>query len=368
LQGNLIYLTATVGTSRPLTFILETGAAMTSIDEQVGRDLAVPIVGAVPTMGGGGAVVTMQIARVDRLAVGDHAVSGLTVLLHKLDRVEQRVGRHFDGLLGYDFLCRFVVELDFPKRQMLFHDPESFRYSGQGTAIPIHLEMDLVHMPARLHVSGVPPLAGDFILDTGAGGTACIILTSPFSREKGLPPRGAPTIRLDTAGEGVGGVTSGDITRIEALEIGDIRLLRSLALVSRDTAGILSLPGRAGIIGMEVLRRFRAFLDYPGKQIILEKTISLTEPFEFDMSGMVLVAEGTRFDTIRVQQVLPGSGAEGGGIRAQDELLAIDGQSAAALGLAEIRSRLSTEGQRCRLSLRRGDQTLSIPLQTRRLI
>jgi hypothetical protein len=118
-----------------------------------------------------------------------------------------------------------------------FQNPATFQHTGPGEVIPIRLEMNLVHVPERMHVTGLAPLVGNFILDTGAGGRSPIILASPFAQENGLPSRGAPAIRLDTAGEGVGGGTSADLVRIEAPGIGGVPVPRPLALVSRDTAG-----------------------------------------------------------------------------------------------------------------------------------
>jgi C-terminal processing protease CtpA/Prc len=56
------------------------------------------------------------------------------------------------------------------------------------------------------------------------------------------------------------------------------------------------------------------------------------------------------------------------GIERDDELIAIDGQPAGALGLEAIRARLRTAGQRIRIELRRRDQPRAVELVTRRLI
>ncbi len=86
------------------------------------------------------------------------------------------------------------------------------------------------------------------------------------------------------------------------------------------------------------------------------------------MSGMQLVTESPAFDVVRVHRVLPNTPAEEVGIRQADEILSIGGRSSTSMRLAELREMLRQPDRQYALELKRGSETLSVELKTRRLI
>lgn len=69
-------------------------------------------------------------------------------------------------------------------------------------------------------------------------------------------------------------------------------------------------------------------------------------------------------DTIRVHQVLPGSGADEAGVRAGDVIVSVDGESANQRTMAELSENLEA-GDRVRLVVRRGDRDQTIDVIAR---
>ena len=100
----------------------------------------------------------------------------------------------------------------------------------------------------------------------------------------------------------------------------------------------------------------------------LERNRRFAEPFEFDMSGLQLVTESPGFEVVRVNRVLPGSPAAEAGIRPADEILSIGGKLSTSIRLAEMREMLRQPDRHYALQLKRGSETLSVELKTRRLI
>jgi C-terminal processing protease CtpA/Prc len=86
------------------------------------------------------------------------------------------------------------------------------------------------------------------------------------------------------------------------------------------------------------------------------------------MSGVSLGAVGPEFKTVRVRLVIPGSPAEGAGIRPGDVLVSLNGRPAVELGLDEIRTMFRKPGVTYTLVLKRRESTLQLKLATRRLI
>ena len=53
----------------------------------------------------------------------------LGIPLSPLNKFE---GVELDGILGYDFFKRFVVEVDYINHILTIYEPEKFNYSGDG--------------------------------------------------------------------------------------------------------------------------------------------------------------------------------------------------------------------------------------------
>jgi RNA polymerase sigma factor (sigma-70 family) len=101
-------------------------------------------------------------------------------------------------------------------------------------------------------------------------------------------------------------------------------------------------------------------------------TISLTRIAAGEQPALELVGIGIALsahdDALRVDRVLPGSGAEAAGIVAGDQVIAVDGAPVAPLGVdgavAKIRG---VAGTTVAITLRRGDQAVQLVVQRRKL-
>ncbi len=119
LQSNLIMLDVVVdGETKP--FILDTGASNTVIDKRAADPSAVEDVGQAVGLGGCGAGHSMEavMATVKSLAVGDATVSDLRVAGIDLDGINEKIGARVAGILGYDFLSRFRVTIDYRAKRL----------------------------------------------------------------------------------------------------------------------------------------------------------------------------------------------------------------------------------------------------------
>lgn len=368
-SGNLAYVTLTAGDSKPMTFILETGAGMTVIDENAAAKIGLEVVGMLPVAGAGDRNATVRLADASHLALGRIVIPKLPVGVASLDRLHPSAGRRFDGLLGYDVLGRYVVELDYVRRMVTFYDPDQFRYSGPGEVLPFTLECNaLIHVVGRISQAGRAPIEERFVVDTGAGGPAALILSSPFVRNHDLPGPGRETLGFHSKGHGLAGTSSADIGRVDEFRLGRVALKRPITFFSHDREGFLSWPGRGGVIGNEILRRFKTTINYRKRQIILEKNGSFTDPFECDMSGMTLQAEGPRLNVFRIVQVSPDSPAEESGLKEGDVISGVDGHPSDQMSLAGLRSLFLKDGQVYSLAINRGGQVRLVQLRTRRAI
>jgi predicted aspartyl protease len=100
----------------PYSFVLDTGATLTCVDQSLAKELDLPKpVGTVGYGAGLGDSGAVALHRLDTIAVGDASATELTVCAVDLQQLRQ-LGLKADGLLGLNFLKAFKVTLDFERK------------------------------------------------------------------------------------------------------------------------------------------------------------------------------------------------------------------------------------------------------------
>lgn len=365
LNQNHIYVQVSVNGSRPLWFLLDTGAGYPVINEKRVAELALQKQGALEARGAG-----EGSSEVSLVANMSYKLPGVELFKQKagafpLESIEGYDGRQIDGIIGYDFISRFVMEIDYENNILNLYSQQDYKYTGSGEIIPISLDGNIPKIAARVEVPGGIVVEGRFDVDTGA--RSSLVLNKPFHEAHNLLAH-VPH-RLDASwGFGVGGQTKDTLGRISKFRIGRLTVNNLLTSFSFDTKGAFADLDNSGNIGGEVLRRFKVILDYPGKRMILEPNKHYNDPSDFDMSGLALTAEGPDLRTFKVLRVTAGSPAANSKIQAGDYLEKIDDQSAKEFTLEQIREMLKVEGQSHALFLRRGDTSIEATIKLRRLI
>jgi len=126
LQSNLIVIDVVVdGETQP--FILDTGASNTVIDKRAADPSAVEgVEQAVGLADCGAGNMEAVMSTVKSLAVGNATVSDLRVAGIDLDGINEKIGARVGGILGYDFLSRFRMTIDYRAKRLTL-DPYSQR-------------------------------------------------------------------------------------------------------------------------------------------------------------------------------------------------------------------------------------------------
>jgi hypothetical protein len=357
-----------VNDSEPLWFIFDTGnSGAPGIDEgrarQLGLDVKIMQQGHFGA--GEGEEISIGQAEGVTLTVGDQKLVNQTVMVLPFDHVAAVEGRAVNGILGYTFICNYVVEIDYGGKTIRLHDPNTFKYNGPGKLIPFRLFNNWVVVRCPFKLPEREPIDGAFVVDTGARGT--ILFNRPFVEAKRLLET-MPEMPLVTIGGGMGGEAKGLVGRIGHLQLGPFLLQEPIAVFSQDRTGVMASDAFSGIIGGEVLRRCKVFFDYSRQLMVLEPLAETPPSYEYDMSGLFLIAEGPDFRTFRVQSVMPGSPAADAGLKRGDIITAINDRSAQELTLEQVRSMFKQVDEEYRLDVKRGEQALQLVIKTRRLI
>ena len=280
-------------------------------------------------------------------------------------------GHALDGLLGHDFISRYVVEIDYQKRLLSLHDPAAYTYAG--TAQPTKLTLIEDDSGGKIPLATVGLTGPDgrryegaFIVDTGARTT--LTLGDRFAQRSGLTADSGGAVRVLVGGGPLVREARMAVRRAAAADFAGQIFTRPVITVSEDKTGILAAREFDGVVGGELLRRFRVVFDYSRSVMFLAPTADVAAPFEYDMSGTFVSGDGADFRTFTIRDVLPASPASEAGLKVGDVIAAIDGVPARQMSLEDLRARFRLEGRFYEVTVKRADRTFAVRLRTRRIV
>lgn len=175
-------------------------------------------------------------------------------------------------------------------------------------------EENMPFVQASVAFEGRTPISGKFEIDSGS--TGAVLFNTPFVKKHGLLKSVAQT--SETRIGGVGGTAQALLGRVKNVALGSFRLENPVARFSQSTRGDYASAKYDGLIGGEFLRRFKTIFDYSRRRMILEPNAQFSEPFEIDMSGMELLADGDDLSTVLVDDVKPKTPVAEAGVRGGD--------------------------------------------------
>lgn len=365
LNSNHVYLQASVNDSKPIWFLLDTGAGFTVLNEKRARELGMELHGQIEGRGAGEKSTNVSLVKDVNYKLPGVEVFGQNAATISLEPLEGYEGRKMDGILGYDFISRFVVVIDYQKRLIHLYEPSTYQYSGSGKVIPFILQGGMPAIQTKITVQGKDPIEAQFDVDTGARNA--LVLNKPFHETHQLLQVAGKTLDAPL-GFGVGGQTRQLIGHITSFQMGDFLLPDLLVSYAQDEKGANADPTSAGLLGGEILRRFTVVFDYSRNQMILDPNDHFDDPFHYDMSGLNLVAEGADFRSFRILKIVPDSPAAEADLQEGDLLESINGKPASEYTLEQIREMFKQPDAEYRLTFRRNDQGIDAKLRLRPLI
>ena len=253
------FITDAEGYEIPVIFLVDTGAGANFVDDGVARRLGLEGVGEVPTLGVGGRAES-SFVRVPALRIGEVRLLEQSWMASDFTTIRSWFTNPPAAVLGYDFLSRTVLEVDYAGRILRLHDPGEFVAPENAIAIPLRMDANIPSI--EVLIEGHP---GWVHVDTGSNGA--LDLTQPFVEAFSML-EGRDT---ETAGglRGVGGTARSRRGKVDRLEFGGLVMEQVTTGFNESETGIFSRDDIAGIIGAELLSRFHCFFDYPGQVLWL---------------------------------------------------------------------------------------------------
>lgn len=357
-SNSLILLPVAINGHPPIYFLLDTGVkANLLFSKSMGDSMGLSYTRRVGMVGADGSTtIWAQVSPINTLDLGPVVgqLQSLLVLEDDFLELESVLGVPVYGILGYEFFRHNAVKINYDRSEITFYPPENSAWRS-----PFYRRGELMiqegkaYLEVKVRQQGGQKLRGKVLLDTGANHG--LLLNRETTTAIQLPDQ-----RIETQlGQSLGGVLYGFIGRVEGLSIRGLpftEVLTSFPEVSPYSAQLVE-SGRIGSLGAEVLGRTTLVLDYPKNQFYLKKNVSFYQPFEFDMSGLVVKKLLTPDKRWVVGDVREGSPALKAGILPFDEILSVNSVPILLWEMDQLVKLLrSEEGREIQLELRRYTQ------------
>ncbi|MBK7143182.1 MAG: clan AA aspartic protease [bacterium] len=263
LENGHIYVQGTINGKKRVRLILDSGASATIFNSPVVAEMELQVVGSMPARGVAGYVET-KLVRSDSLTVGEITLYGQIGGMADLSvlRVSQSDTIPFGGIIGYDFLSRFPIQIDYQRNQLVVYDPSRFVAPSGGHIIPFNLTMQVPTVDIVL--AGAK---GRFLIDLG--NALGLILHNEFAQRNKLDT--LPRLGSQDRGKlgGIGGGVGGEWVVVPELRVGSLTLSEIPAILSASSAGITGSYEIEGNIGNELLRSYKVVFDYQHQMLYL---------------------------------------------------------------------------------------------------
>ncbi len=306
--SNGIIFDAMINGRGPFKMIFDTGS-INVINSRAAKELGITPEGKANKMETGGGAVEVRAASVETIKIRE-------VVLHDQPfQVIDFPSLPGDpvGVVGYEFMRRFVVKVDYEQNQMTLYDPVRFRPEGAGIEVPLLVESREVYVNAS-----ADGFKGIFALDTG--NEVALELDPGFVRINDMV--GWTHAKFSGyAGRGYAGpMPEAHFARIHKLQIGGVEADE----VAANLLGGEPQQGEpAGNIGRSILRQFNVTFDAVRGKMYLAKNANWG-PVPFNRAG---IATDPQDDGLKEKTVLPGGTGEAAGLQVGDLIVKIDGRT-----------------------------------------
>ncbi len=329
--NNHVYLDDVMLDGRgPYTFVLDSGGDYI-VTPQVAAALGARSSGGVQLQGVGAATEGAAFTHIGSIAIGKAVVRNqYSLVLPIATGFGLAEGMRIDGMIGYQFLARFLTTIDYAGSKLTLAIPGTAPAAAPGAAtIKFFLDGTIPIVPVT--VQGVATTA-----EVDTGNRAGLLLTPTFLGANPAIEALAKT-PPGVTGFGVGGPSYARLGRVATLQIGPYIISNTIASFAVGTKGALADPFTDANIGGAIWRNFDLTFDYPHQQLLLAKGPGFDAPVPQDRSGLFLIDANGAYVIISVLAQTPGATA---GLVKGETIAAINGASASSLSLAGLRQLL----------------------------
>lgn len=315
LNGGIVVLKAKVDNSADsLNFVLDTGSGGISLDSTTVSELGFKVSKSTRTIRG---IAGQKLVDF----VYDHTLhlKGLDVLhldfhINDYELLSSVYGVRIDGIIGYSFLRRYIVKVNYDDMIIEVYSPGMFKYPRGGYM----MRPDFSNLPLiSALIKDGRDVAERFIFDSGAG--LCLLLSKDFVEDSDIIKKTRPI--YTTQAEGLGGKKVMQLTVVKEVRIGPYKFKQVPVHIFDDEFNVTTYPLLGGLIGNDLLRRFNLILNYPDQRIYIKPNTHSIENFDYAYTGLGIYQVDSE---IKVIDIIPNSPGDIAGFKTGDVIFSIE--------------------------------------------
>lgn len=315
LTGGIVILQATLD-SLPdsLNFILDTGSGGISLDSTTCSDLGIKLKHSNRTIRGIAGIRTVDFAYGHKLHLPNLEVDNLDFHVNNYDILTSVYGVKIDGIIGYSFLSRYILKINYDDMKMEVLTPGHIKYPRGGTLLKPRFSTLAMQ---DLYVRDAKAVTSKFYFDMGAG--LCLLLSKNFVDDSAVLTSNKKM--FGTQAQGLGGKAEMNLTVIKEVRLGPYRFKKVPTYIFNDEYNATSYPASGGLIGNDILRRFNIVLNYGKQEIYIKPNTRFRDSFDYAYTGLGMYMLDNE---VTVLDIMKGSPADKAGFEEGDVVLGMN--------------------------------------------
>ena len=337
------------------TFCLDTGSTDVVFDVSLKDKLGKRVLWPKKGRAAHGEPIKVEYFRAPQAQLGPLSLKGsVLVAVTDLKQLSPHLTEKAQGIIGMDFLKKYVVQIDFDEARVSFLKaetdvdllsflrPKKNEHPEWGEPVRIQYEFfcELPHVKGRIHDG----ISVSFMVDTGWSDALCLLDSRIFKKV-----RRETELELLARRTTVAGQTSSKIKAaiVEALSVG-----------SYKHQDVIFRQGNDSILGLPFLSRHLVTFDFPNRRLYLKKGRRFDKPSDFSFEPYDLGFHLRRQrGNIFVCSVDPNGPAHARGIRQDDIVLTVNDQDVTSYSMAKLYALISqAETEDFVIAMKRGDE------------
>lgn len=356
LNGGVILIQARFNKiSQPLNFILDSGSGAISLDSATTVEFNIPHKPSGKSINGIAGISDVDYAQNNQLTFPGLVIDSLDFYINNYDILSSVYGEKIDGIIGYSFLSRYIVKINFDSLVIEVYSPGVIHYPPNGfllhplfTALPIE----------PLTIKDQRTVSANFYLDTGAG--LCFLMSKQFQDDSLVLKKQRKPVSIQV--QGLGGKKEMLLTIIKEVQIGPYKFRKVPTNILDDEYNATSYPFLGGLIGNDLLRRFNIVLNYSKREIHLLPNSHYNDDFDYSYTGVnMFYVDGK----IVLDDVIYKSPAYRAGLKKDDIIIAVNNNFSNDIGI--YKNLMQTVGSKVTLLISRNNMPLIIAFRVGRI-
>jgi Aspartyl protease/Tetratricopeptide repeat len=252
-----------------VTFFIDTGGSVVTLDADFAKELGVPQLGTVKGTFAGGQTAEVGLGRIDSIKLGQWTVQNLPVGILPLRQLDLGGGYRIDGTIGTTLFYHFLATMDYPNGQLVLRRKNMrsqrrfMQASSDSAVVPFWIAGDHF-MVGWGQVEDLPPSL--LFVDSGLVGAGTKLAESVI-KAAGI------ALEQDKAETGAGG--GGTLTIVPYV----VKRVSLGTVQEENVQGVFDGPFPwensfgfflAGMVGHEFLRPYAVTFDFENMEIFLK--------------------------------------------------------------------------------------------------